>query len=93
MGVKIVISVIIGFLLLATYALCKAAGEYDDYMERGRNMSEQEQCQKAYEEYRRKFASDREITEEQATAYQAVKNYKEYLEKEYNVAINESGCE
>ena len=50
------------------------------------------QQQIAYEEYRRKFAICYGITIEEATEYQSVKNYKEYLETEYGVVIRESGC-
>lgn len=52
----------------------------------------QQKAQKAYERYRQRFANDYGLTIEQATEYQAVKNYKAYLEeryKEHNVQICE----
>ena len=45
-------------------------------------IDEQEKAQKSYERYRERFANDYGVTIEQATEYQAVKNYKEYLEEE-----------
>lgn len=43
----------------------------------------QKKAQKSYESYRERFANDNRLTLEEATEYQAVKNYKEYLENEY----------
>lgn len=47
-------------------------------------MSKQEQIQKAYEVYCEKMAKNRKITIEEAKELQTVKNYKEYLEAEFN---------
>ena len=49
----------------------------------------EDQYQNAYEEYRRRFAIMRNITEEEATEYRVVKEYKLYLEQEYGVTIFE----
>ena len=94
MVVKIIAG-IIGYIVVTTFifALCKSAGDYDRFMERTLNMNEQERWNKAYNEYKEKFARDRGITVEEAAQYQVVKNYKDYLEKEHGVEIFESGCE
>ena len=49
----------------------------------------QEQAQKSYERYRERFSNDYNLTIEEATKYQAVKNYKEYLEEQHGVQICE----
>ena len=74
--------------LLYAYALCSISKRSGRQAEREREMLE---AQKAYYEYRRKFAHDRKISIEEATNYQAVKNYKEYLEQEHKVKICEGG--
>ena len=51
------------------------------------------EAQKAYNEYRQRFAHYRKISIKDATDYQAVKNYKKYLEEEYNVKISEGGVD
>lgn len=40
-----------------------------------------------YEEYLEKFAKTQGITKEEAEEYQAVKQYKAWLEEEYNVKM------
>lgn len=94
MGVAILAaSAFIAFLL---WACCKAGSDYDKNVNEAWNKGERtkmvEKQQRAYEDYRRKFAHDNGLTIEQATEYQAVKNYKEYLETEHGVVIKESGC-
>ena len=56
-----------------------------------RTETEMIESQIAYNEYRRKFARDRKITIDEATNYQAVQNYKEYLEEEHEGKIVEGG--
>ena len=88
--VALILVVTFTFLFLVfTYSLCKTASDSDRDMERILKMGE---YQKAYDEYRRKFAKDNGLTIERATEYQAVKNYKAYLEDEYGAVIKESGC-
>ena len=94
MGVAIfIISVFIAFML---WACCKSGAVYDRESEEAFNKGERtrmsEKQQRAYEDYRRKFAHDNGLTIWQATEYQAVKNYKEYLEAEHGVVIKESRC-
>ena len=93
MVVKTLFILGIAFVLLFTYSLCRAVGDYDKFIERTKGMSEAERWQTAYNEYRRKFAHDRKITVEQATEYQAVKNYKAFLEAEHGVVIMERGAQ
>ena len=62
--------------------------ERKDEVERGIKRM-QEQAQKSYEAYRERFANDYGKTIEEATECQAVKNYKEYLEQEHGVKIDE----
>ena len=50
----------------------------------------EKEAQKQYEEYRRRFASVYNITEQQAANYKIVKEYKAYLENEYGVTIFEN---
>lgn len=45
------------------------------------------EIERMYEEYLEKFATSRKITKEEAEQYQAVINYKAWLEEEYNVKI------
>ena len=90
MGVVIFIASV--FVAFTLWACCKSGADYERFMERTSGMGEQERWQTAYNEYKERFACDRGITIEEATEYQAVKNYKEYLEKEHCVVIKESGC-
>lgn len=48
------------------------------------------EAQKQYEEYIKRFAACRNITEQQATSHKIVKEYKAYLENEYGVTIFEN---
>ena len=87
MGVLVIV-IGIALTLLYAYALCYSAKR--SIKQEGRE-NEMLEAQRAYNEYRRKFAQDRNISIEEATDYQAVKNYKQYLEKEHNVVIVEGG--
>ena len=48
-----------------------------------------EDAQKMYEEYRRKFAEQYHHSIEKATECQSVRLYKDYLERQYNVVIDD----
>ncbi len=52
-------------------------------------MSKQEQIQKDYEVYCEKIAKNRNITVEEAKELQLAKNYKEYLEAEFDDKVVE----
>lgn len=94
---KILIALLIILVAFIGWACLKVASDSDDEMERWANALKtekemQEKAQNSYEEYRRRFANDYGLTLEEATEYQAVKNYKNYLEteyKKYNVQICE----
>lgn len=45
------------------------------------------EIERMYDEYLEKFAATRKITKEEAKQYQAIVNYKAWLEEEYNVKI------
>lgn len=84
----VIIGSAILFVLVMTVSLCIMAGKYDDISEEYWNEywgkdEMQEKAQKKYEEYREKFANTYGKTLEEATECVAVKNYKAYLEKEY----------
>ena len=76
--------------ILYAYALCSVAARSEMQARREDEMLE---AQKAYNEYRQRFAHYRKISIKDATDYQAVKNYKKYLEEEYNVKISEGGVD
>lgn len=95
----VVIGIVIMILTILTWTLCVMASRSDyiaerdwiEYLKRENNRM-QKKAQNAYEKYRERFANDYHLTLEEATEYQAVKNYKEYLEeqcKEYGVKICE----
>lgn len=83
-----VLMILAACTFLYAYILCSMTKRSDKQAEREHEMIE---AQIAYNKYRRKFAHDRNISIAEATDYQAVKNYKEYLEKEYDVKIVEGG--